>query len=115
MMLSLYTDLTFSIPSFNKTSFISYSTIEDGLMQLSIHLDIKLASLDDGIIMYDAGSEDGTGDFVALVVKDHYLEFRFDTGSGMLIFFRYIAHQDFSTQGVVITSILNTKEINIFQ
>ncbi|KAL5013502.1 hypothetical protein ScPMuIL_007772 [Solemya velum] len=79
---SCQNDLTFSIPSFNKTSFISYSTIEDGLMQLSIHLDIKLASLDDGIIMYDAGSEDGTGDFVALVVKDHYLEFRFDTGSG---------------------------------
>lgn len=39
----------------------------------------------DGILMYCAQSEEGLGDFVALVVKDERVEFRYDIGSGLAI------------------------------
>ncbi|XP_041377591.1 basement membrane-specific heparan sulfate proteoglycan core protein-like isoform X3 [Gigantopelta aegis] len=69
-------------PAFNKTSFISYPTIADGLLKVSLKLMFKPHSLDDGIILYNAQQQDGLGDFIAILIKDGYLEFRFDTGSG---------------------------------
>ncbi|XP_067659130.1 basement membrane-specific heparan sulfate proteoglycan core protein-like isoform X2 [Haliotis asinina] len=69
-------------PSFNKTSFISYPTIQDGLLQVQLSLMFKPRSLDDGLILYNAQQQDGRGDFMAIMIKDGYLEFRFDTGSG---------------------------------
>ncbi|XP_048238836.1 basement membrane-specific heparan sulfate proteoglycan core protein-like isoform X2 [Haliotis rufescens] len=69
-------------PSFNRTSFISYPTIQDGLLQVQMSLMFKPRSLDDGLILYNAQQQDGRGDFMAIMIKDGYLEFRFDTGSG---------------------------------
>lgn len=37
----------------------------------------------DGILMYCSQSEEGYGDFAALVIKDRHVEFRFDVGTGM--------------------------------
>ncbi|KAK7494115.1 hypothetical protein BaRGS_00014588, partial [Batillaria attramentaria] len=74
--------LTIVDPAFNKTSFISYPTIEGGLLSVSIKLMFKPRSRDDGIILYNAQNEDGRGDFVAIVMIDGFVEFRFDTGSG---------------------------------
>ncbi|XP_012944719.1 basement membrane-specific heparan sulfate proteoglycan core protein [Aplysia californica] len=68
-------------PSFNKTSFISYPTIS-GLLSVRIRLMFKPTSLEDGIILYNAKQQDGKQDFIALLIKDRHLEFRFDTGSG---------------------------------
>ena len=45
----------------------------------------KAKSLDDGIILYNAKDPDGRTDFIALLIKDKHLEFRFDTGSGIAI------------------------------
>lgn len=39
----------------------------------------------DGILMYCSQSDEGLGDFAALVIKDQRVEFRFDIGSGMAI------------------------------
>lgn len=39
----------------------------------------------DGILMYCSQSDEGYGDFVALVIKDRLVEFRFDIGSGMAV------------------------------
>ena len=72
-------------PAFNTTSFISYPTIADGLLKVSLKMMFKAHSLDDGIILYNAQQQDGLGDFIAILIKDGYLEFRFDTGSGSLI------------------------------
>ena len=36
----------------------------------------------DGILMYCAQSEEGQGDFASIAIRNGYLEFRFDTGSG---------------------------------
>ncbi|KAK6966048.1 basement membrane-specific heparan sulfate proteoglycan core protein, partial [Biomphalaria glabrata] len=72
-------------PAFDRTSFISYDTIKGGLMTLSIKLDFNPRRLEDGIILYNAQKADGKQDFIALVVKDRHLEFRFDVGSGPAI------------------------------
>nr|KAG5704759.1 hypothetical protein BaRGS_005215 [Batillaria attramentaria] len=77
-----FVGLTIVDPAFNKTSFISYPTIEGGLLSVSIKLMFKPRSRDDGIILYNAQNEDGRGDFVAIVMIDGFVEFRFDTGSG---------------------------------
>ncbi|XP_025082607.1 basement membrane-specific heparan sulfate proteoglycan core protein-like isoform X8 [Pomacea canaliculata] len=72
-------------PAFNKTSFISYPTIQDGILSVSLEVVFKPRSLDDGIVLYNAQNEDGRGDFVAIIIKDGFVEFRFDTGSGPAI------------------------------
>ncbi|XP_076452135.1 basement membrane-specific heparan sulfate proteoglycan core protein-like isoform X4 [Babylonia areolata] len=77
--------LTVVDPAFNKTSFISYPTIENGLLSVSLKLVFKPGSRDNGIILYNAQKEDGRGDFVAVIMKDGFVEFRFDTGKGPAI------------------------------
>uniref|UniRef100_A0A0B7ATX1 Basement membrane-specific heparan sulfate proteoglycan core protein n=1 Tax=Arion vulgaris TaxID=1028688 RepID=A0A0B7ATX1_9EUPU len=72
-------------PEFNKTSFISYPTIKDGLLSVSVRLLFKPKSLDDGIVLYNSQRQDGKHDFIAVIIKDQHLEFRFDTGSGPAI------------------------------
>lgn len=81
-MCMLSADVDIIDPSFNRTSFISYPTIQDGLLQVQMSLMFKPRSLDDGLILYNAQQQDGRGDFMAIMIKDGYLEFRFDTGSG---------------------------------
>jgi len=69
-------------PAFNRTSFIAYPTIQDALMEVQISLTFKARRLSDGILLYNAQSETGVGDFLALVIKDDHVEFRYDSGSG---------------------------------
>ncbi|XP_070207543.1 basement membrane-specific heparan sulfate proteoglycan core protein-like isoform X4 [Littorina saxatilis] len=69
-------------PAFNKTSFISYPTIKGGLISVTLKLMFKPRSRDDGIILYNAQKQEGAGDFVAIIMKEGFVEFRFDTGSG---------------------------------
>lgn len=40
---------------------------------------------EDGILMYCAQSDEGLGDFVALIIKEKRVEFRYDIGSGPAI------------------------------
>ncbi|ESO88861.1 hypothetical protein LOTGIDRAFT_219009 [Lottia gigantea] len=70
-------------PAFNKTSFISYPTIKKGLLQMNAKIMFKANSLDDGIILYNAQQQDGRGDFVAILIKDGHIEYKYDTGSGI--------------------------------
>lgn len=37
----------------------------------------------DGILIYSSHSDEGLGDFAALVIRDRHVEFRFDIGSGI--------------------------------
>lgn len=41
------------------------------------------ADTGDGILMYSAHSDEGLGDFAALMIKNGHVEFRFDIGSGV--------------------------------
>jgi hypothetical protein len=83
-------DIAIINPFFNRTSFISYPPAEASLFDLQIQLEFKPQSYSDGIILYEGNDEDGTGDFMAIVQKDGYLEFRFDTGSGKKIHARFL-------------------------
>ncbi|XP_052285983.1 basement membrane-specific heparan sulfate proteoglycan core protein-like isoform X3 [Dreissena polymorpha] len=76
------TDVSVTNPFFNSTSFISYPPMNNAPFAINIGVEFKPQSLQDGIILYEGDNEDGTGDSLALVQKDGYLEFRFDTGSG---------------------------------
>ena len=69
-------------PAFNRTSFISYPPAEDALFSMTLYIEFKPYSLRDGIIVYEGNNRDGSGDFMSIIQKDGYLEFRFDTGSG---------------------------------
>ncbi|KAH9504452.1 hypothetical protein Btru_063679 [Bulinus truncatus] len=74
-----------SDPAFNKTSFFSYPYISDGLMTAHVELFINPRSLDDGIILYNSKTLEGNHDFISLSIKNKFLEFRFNTGSGTAI------------------------------
>lgn len=53
---------------------------------MKIELEIKPQSLDDGLVLYSGQNEDGSGDYVVILMKDNYLEFRYNTGSGTVRF-----------------------------
>ena len=42
----------------------------------------KPRRLTDSLLLYNAFSNDGNGDYIALSLKDQYVEFRYDSGSG---------------------------------
>jgi len=69
-------------PFFNRTSFVSYPVVNNSPFASNINMEFKSQSLRDGIILYGGDKGDGSGDSMAIVQKDGYLEFRFDTGSG---------------------------------
>lgn len=56
------------------------------LSRLKMALKFNPADAQDGLLMYCAQSEDGQGDFTSLAIRDKRLEFRFDSGSGKLMF-----------------------------
>ena len=78
-------DVSVINPAFNRTSFISYPPAEDALFSMTLYIEFKRYSLRDGIIVYEGNNRDGSGDFMSIIKKDGYLEFRFDTGSGPAI------------------------------
>jgi dystroglycan 1 len=71
-----------SLPGFSRTSFASYPTIGDSLTSVQIELTFFTQSLDDALLLYDASDVLGTSDFIALVIREGYAEFRYDLGSG---------------------------------
>lgn len=81
---NMYTGVRVSEALFNHTSYATYPTIRDALRTTALEMTIQPRSLDDGILLYNAQSDSGVGDFIALILKDGYPEFRYDTGSGIL-------------------------------
>jgi hypothetical protein len=78
----LFSGIKVEDPAFNKTSYISYDPLQNAAMGVEIEIMLKPKSLDDGILLYNAQQQDGRGDFMALLIKNRRLEFRFDSGSG---------------------------------
>ncbi len=76
-------------PSFNRTSFIAYPTIPAANEEVQISMMFKPRKTTDGLLMYNAFSSDGVGDYISLSIKDERVEFRFDSGSGT----SYILHR----------------------
>jgi len=76
--------VSLGLPGFDGSSFASYQTIEDALFSLHIQLTFLAQNVDNSLLLYDAFNSERTIDFVALVIKDGYLEFRYELGSGKL-------------------------------
>lgn len=53
--------------------------------RLKVEMNFNPSDNGDGILLYCSQTDEGLGDFVALVVKDRHVEFRFDTGSGTAV------------------------------
>ena len=71
-------------PGFSGTSYISYPTIQDALQNVQLSLTFKADSLNDSILLYNAFKDDESADFVAILIKDNKVEFRYDLGSGTI-------------------------------
>jgi dystroglycan 1 len=56
---------------------------------MKVELEIKPQSLDDGLVLYSGQNEDGSGDYVVILMKDGYLEFRYNAGSGSTVLFYF--------------------------
>lgn len=52
---------------------------------MKVALNFNPADDENGILMYCSQNDEGREDFLALVVKDRHLEFRFDVGSGLAV------------------------------
>lgn len=72
--------INISEPAFSNGAYIAYPTPKP--KRLKMGLRFNPASLKDSIIFYCAESEEGNGEFTSLAIKDGYLEFKIDTGSG---------------------------------
>jgi len=81
-MVLIVEGISLGLPGFSGTSFASYPTVEDALFSLHIQLTFFPQNIDDSLLLYDAFNSYGTNDFVALVIRDGYLEFRYELGSG---------------------------------
>lgn len=71
-------------PYFNVTSHIAYRPIAEALTDVQVRMVFKTASTEDSLLLYNANADDGVGDFLSLAIRDGYIEFRFDSGSGDL-------------------------------
>jgi len=82
MVLIIVVGVSLDLPGFSGNSFASYRTIEDALFSLHIQLTFLARNIDNSILLYDAFSSQGTSDFVAVIIRDGYLELRYELGSG---------------------------------
>lgn len=57
---------------------------------MKIEIEIKSQLLDDGIVLYSGQNEDGFGDYVVVLMKDGYLEFRYNFGLGNVSDFFFV-------------------------
>lgn len=68
-------------PAFRKGSYIAYPPTKLN-RRLKFTLKIKPKTLDDGLLLYTAETEEGHGEFLSLAIKDRHLEMRYDAGNG---------------------------------
>ncbi|KAL1455510.1 hypothetical protein WDU94_009600 [Cyamophila willieti] len=70
-------------PAFRHGSYLAYPAPKTRRFKLTMRLNPR--DLKDGIVLYSGQSDDGLGDFISLAIKDKHMEFRFDTGSGLVV------------------------------
>ena len=72
-------------PHFDQDAYLSVQEPKHILRALKMEFMVKVDTLKDGLIMYCTERKDGYGDFASIAIKDGFVEFRFDTGSGPAI------------------------------
>nr|XP_042896680.1 basement membrane-specific heparan sulfate proteoglycan core protein [Parasteatoda tepidariorum] len=77
-------DIIIVEPAFSDDAYVAYPT-PNALTTLKLNMKIKPQNTDDCLIAYCAHTEDGSGDFTSIAIKNKSVEFRFDMGSGPAI------------------------------
>ncbi|XP_065349474.1 basement membrane-specific heparan sulfate proteoglycan core protein isoform X7 [Cloeon dipterum] len=78
--------LKVTVPQFSEHSWLSYPKLRPFYTRpLAIDIKIKPKSLKDSLLVYSAQSAGGTGDFLAVVIKNERAELRFNMGSGVAV------------------------------
>lgn len=72
--------LPIRIPSFNGDAFIESHRLQ-GYTRLTIEIDF-VSFTENGLLLYNGQTASGEGDFVSISLKNGYVEFRFNLGSG---------------------------------
>ncbi|KAK2165282.1 hypothetical protein LSH36_52g01014 [Paralvinella palmiformis] len=73
---------TYTVPGFSGiNSYLRLKRIQQAYRQITIEMTFKTLS-NEGILLYSGKIMNGTGDFISLSVKDGFVEFRYDLGSG---------------------------------
>ncbi|XP_050723887.1 basement membrane-specific heparan sulfate proteoglycan core protein-like isoform X5 [Eriocheir sinensis] len=74
-------DIAIYEPAFGDESYIAYPR-PWARQRFAVDMNFKPETLDDGVLMYCAQRESGSGDFTSLAIRNKRLEFRFNSGSG---------------------------------
>ena len=69
------TEMKFTVPSFDGDSYLVLKRLHH--MNRETVIEMKFSTYNnDGILLYSAHTDDGTGDFISLAIIDGYLQFR---------------------------------------
>ncbi|GIY34897.1 hypothetical protein CDAR_522171 [Caerostris darwini] len=71
------------MPLFAGRSYLELSKLE-AYSRLAIELEVRTLA-NDGIILYNGQTASGKGDYVSLAIKDGFVEFKYDLGSGVVV------------------------------
>ena len=80
---SLYAINSFEIPGFSGNSFLQFNSLQS---KIRFSVDIELITYsENGLILYNGQSFSGKGDWIALLLKNGFVEFKYNLGSGKFI------------------------------
>ncbi|KPJ03546.1 Basement membrane-specific heparan sulfate proteoglycan core protein [Papilio xuthus] len=77
--------LDLKVPRFNGSSYLRLPSLGNSAQSwLDIQITLKPTS-GDGLVLYDSQRPSGDGDFFSLHLRDYFVEFAFDLGSGIAL------------------------------
>ena len=71
----LLAEMSYIVPAFSGMSYLQLKRVKHLSKELVIEIEFRSVN-NDGIFLYAGQSEDGTGDFMSLTLKDGHVEFR---------------------------------------
>ena len=69
-------------PEFRGTSYLALPTLRNAHRSMQLQLEFKPESFN-GVLLYSGQAPDLSGDFIAIVINQGFVEFRFDCGMGI--------------------------------
>ncbi|XP_061498285.1 uncharacterized protein LOC1274724 isoform X2 [Anopheles gambiae] len=75
-------DVKVNTPRFSKHSWVAFPALRGAYKHVQLHIEFRPESFD-GILLLTGERDDLTGDFMALLLHQGFVEFWFDCGSGM--------------------------------
>ncbi|XP_052892968.1 uncharacterized protein LOC128300810 [Anopheles moucheti] len=75
-------DAKVNTPRFNKHSWVAFPALRGAYKHVQLHIEFRPESFD-GVLLLTGERDDLTGDFMALLLHQGFVEFWFDCGSGM--------------------------------